>query len=436
MYPSAVEELGRLTSESDGLLGQDWRTKLMFSLLPYVESQEAYKALKTWLDEQQAQAAAARRHRAELDAQAAALWLVRDRYWPLYRIPRGKQPPGEEAAGRATAALTLVIDRQVLPDDDEASEQIKQRVHEVQRRMKRETGFLVPTPFIRGDPHLAKGAYEVWVHEIPVPLGPESGQVVQGAKLCPRVDLCRQCGLRGTPDRGGIWLRGKALERATREPLPLREPYEVLLERVIRRHLASFVGLQEVQALVDDWNGKHPDDPLPGEITGHGVPVRFVRLLRGLAAEEVSVANLRLVCQTFIAAGAQPAVSSIVEAVRQKLAPALVHGREPSRLLGLSDAFEACLLACLTGPPEQPVLAIMPAEAAAMVDTIRAATGSQAPADDVALVVRKPALRIHVRHLLAAALPDLPVLSENEVSGSLGKGLKDQVDLPLAARRQ
>jgi flagellar biosynthesis component FlhA len=427
-YREAIAQLGQVIGKSQSLAQRDWRTELVFSLLAHVQSRDAYQSLKMWLEEQQARAATGGQFQAELDAQAAIFWLVRDRYWALYRTPRDKTAPVVEATGRVgVSALTLVIDRETLLKQD--SKQIQKRIHQVQRKIKDETGFLVPTPFIHGDPTLRKGAYKVLVNESPVAPVPGPGQIVAGARYCPDGGRCRQLGLRGTPDGGGVWLLGKALQRASQAGLVLEEPYGVLLERVVRRRLASFVGIQEVQALVDDWARDHPDNRLPGEITAGGVPVRFVRVLRGLAAEQVSVAQLDLVGQVFVAAGMEVPVREVVERVRLRLVPTLLRSRPPPRLLGLSEAFEASLEDCLAGPANQPLLAMKPAEAAAMIDAVRARSG-----DNLVLVVRRPGLRVHVRRLLTAKLPDLPVFSAAEVADHHGGSTPDtEVEMPVAA---
>jgi len=437
-YQEAVDELGKVTGKSQDLAEQHWRTELVFFLRPHVESRDAYQLLKEWLENQQARATASGRLVAELDAQAATLWLVRDRYWDLFRTPHGKPPPADEAFGRVgVAALTLVVDRQTLLEQVGSAEEIERRVHQVQRRIKEETGFLVPTPFIRDDPLLPKGAYEVLVHEVSIALGPGSEQIIPGAGYCPEGGRCRELGLRGTPDGGGFWLRGRALQQANQAGLRLEEPYEVLLERVVRRRLASFVGLQEVQALVDDWVRDHPEDPLPVEVTNGGVPVRFVRVLRGLAAEQVPVARLQLVCETFAAIGEKAPVREVIEKVRLRMAPALLGGQGPHRLLGLSRAFEARLQACLMGPAHQPLLAMPAAEATAMVDAIRVRTSERQSGGRVALVVREPGLRFHVRRLVVHELPDLPIVSAEELAERSGGSTPDEeVDAPVAAGRQ
>jgi flagellar biosynthesis protein FlhA len=437
-YRQAVDQLAKVIGESKALADQHWRTELVFLLRPHVESLDAYQLLKAWLEEQHEQAAASGRAIAELDAQAAILWLVRDRYWDLFRTPQGKPLPADEAIERVgVAPLTLVVDRQTLLQQVGRAVEIERRVHQVQRRIKHETGYLVPTPFIRDDPLVPKGAYEVLVHEVPITLGPDSERIIPGAQYCPDGGRCRELGLRGTPDAGGVWLRGRALHGANQAGLQLQEPYEVLLERVVRRRLASFVGMQEVQALVDDWVRDHPNDPLPVEVTSGGVPVRFVRVLRGLAGEQVPVARLPLVCQTFAASGEKAPVREVIEKVRLRLAPELHGGQGTYRLLGLSPAFEARLLACLTGPTDQPLLAMLAAEATAMVDAIRVRASEPRSGDRVALVVREPGLRFHVRRLVVHELPDLPIVSADELAARPNGSTPDEeIDAPVAAGRQ
>jgi type III secretory pathway component EscV len=465
-YDQAVDHLRRVTGESEELIQQNWRTDLVFALLPSVSRREAYGPLKAWLEEQWRQAAERKRSHAALDAQAATLWLVRDRYWQLYRTPHGKPPPTEEATGRVgVAPLTLIVDPALLPTQAADSStgaiseqvqriqrrfrertglpvdknQISERVHELQRRIKEDTGFLVPTPFIRGDPRLPAGAYRVLVHEVPVALGPESGRIVPEARYCSQGERCRELGLRGTRDGQGVWLPERAWKRARESGLLLEDPIEVLrgrLERILRRHLPSFVGVQEVQALVDDWSPDHQDDPLPRQVTTGGVPVRFVKVLRGLAEERVSVSDLKLVCEIFAAADESAPPQEIIGQVRMRLAPALPGCQRGARILGLSAALEAQLIAHLAGPAQQPLLLMARTEAAATVAAVQTHVGDGRPGDDVAVIVRESRLRSCLRRLLASELPDLPVLSMQELARRPGgSAVDEEVALPVVTER-
>jgi flagellar biosynthesis component FlhA len=97
-------------------------------------------------------------------------------------------------------------------------------------------------------------------------------------------------------------------------------------------------------------------------------------------------------------------------------------------------AFEASLVNCLVGPAHQPLLVMKPAEAAVMIDAVRARTSEQRPGDNVALVVRRSGRRVHVRRLLTAKLPDLPVLSAAELANHPGGSTPDtEVEMPVAA---
>jgi flagellar biosynthesis component FlhA len=120
-----------------------------------------------------------------------------------------------------------------------------------------------------------------------------------------------------------------------------------------------------------------------------------------------------------------------------RLAPALPGCQRNSRVLGLSAAFEARLLAHLAGPARQPLLVMTRAEAAAMVDAVHARAGDGRSGDDVAVVVRESRLRTYVRWLLATELPDLPVLSMEELARRPGGPTVDEeVALPIVAGRR
>jgi FHIPEP family len=465
-YEEAVSQLRQVTGESKELAERNWHTDLVFSLLPYITSQRAYGPLKAWLGDQQQQAATRGRPHEELDSQAATLWLVRDCYWRLYRTPHGDPPPTEkETGGAGVTALTLILHPGLLPTQvaesstGGMSEQVQKiqrrlmeareskesrvdqgeifrRVHRIQRKIKKDTGFLVPAPLIRSDRQLLPGTYKVLVHDVPVALGQGSGRIVLGTRYCADGQRCRELGLRGTWDAQGVWLPERAWKRASQAGLVLEEPSQVLsgrLERILRDQLPNFIGLQEMQALIDDWARHHADAPLPRQVATGGVAIRFVKVLRGLAAERVPVSELKLVCEIFTANDNAP-VQEIISQIRLRLAPALPGCQRPSRLLSLSEAFEERIRAHLVGPAQQPLLLMTPAEAKAMIRAVQARAGNGRSSEDVAVVVRESRLRPYVRRLLATEMPHLPVLSMDELEHRPGgRATAEEIALPSDA---
>jgi len=464
-YEEAMSQLRQVTGEGKELAERNWRTDLVFSLIPYITSQRAYGPLKAWLGDQRQLAATRERPREELDSQAATLWLVRDCYWRLYRTPHGNPPPTEkETGGAGVTALTLIIHPGLLPTQEvesptggmseqvqriqrrlmESKEgkrsrvdlgEISRRVHKIQRKIKRDTGFLVPAPLIRGDRQLPPGTYKVLVHDVPVALGQGSGRIVLGTRYCAEGERCRELGLHGTRDAQGVWLPEKAWKRASQAGLVLEEPSQVLsgrLERILRDQLPNFIGVQEVQALIDDWARHHADDPLPHQVTTGGAAIRFVKVLRGLAAERVPVSELKLVCEIF-AANENAPVQEIISQIRLRVAAAPGCQR-PFRLLGLSEAFEERISAHLAGPAQQPLLLMTPAEANAMVGAVHARAGNGVSGEDVAVVVRESRLRPYVRRLLATEMPHLLVLSMDELARRPGgRATAEEIALPSDA---
>ncbi|MGB7418496.1 MAG: flagellar biosynthesis protein FlhA [Erythrobacter sp.] len=183
--------------------------------------------------------------------------------------------------------------------------------------------------------------------------------------------------------------------------------------RELRRNLRIFLGLQEVTDLLN-WLGD--DYPEVVKEAVRNVPTGTIaEVLRMLVDEGVSLRNLRDIVQAIADAGQEHReASAFLQLVRpairrQIVAPLIVDGKLSVIMIG-SEA-EANIRRSLTEVEGTSRLAITPAEMRNLIDLIeseRAACGARA-----LLTARD--LRRPLRLLLAADLPELAVLSFNEL---------------------
>lgn len=192
-------------------------------------------------------------------------------------------------------------------------------------------------------------------------------------------------------------------------PLRPAEP----LGRELRRNLRLFLGLQEVTDMLNWLGDEYPE--VVKEAVRNLPTGTIAEVLRMLADEHVSLRNLRDIVQALADAGQEyrdPAtlLQLVRPAIRRQIVAPLVRGgRLPVMMVG-SQA-EASIRQTMTEVEGTQRLAITPQEMRNMIDMIERET--QACGAAAMLTARD--LRRPLRLLLAADLPELPVLSFNEL---------------------
>ena len=123
------------------------------------------------------------------------------------------------------------------------------------------TGVNIPGVRVRAEESLAEGQYQLSLFEIPL----ESGVVLAGKKFCPDAEACLKLELDGdlapNPNGAGdgMWLSDSEGEKAALNGLTLYDPYQFMvahLQSLIQRHLDSFLGVQELQNMIDQWKAE------------------------------------------------------------------------------------------------------------------------------------------------------------------------------------
>jgi tetratricopeptide (TPR) repeat protein len=197
-----------------------------------------------------------------------------------------------------------------------------------------------------------------------------------------------------------LGLLGAMWPAAEAAGLSLWEPFHFVfreLAALIRRHATTFLGVQELENLLEAWpleskNVALRDRALPDL----AARIRFLQMLRALVDEEVSIAALATLLTVF--EERNPRCSELGEIVE--------HARRAcARSCPETSRTETRLLSRLDG---KSFLAMPPKTAQALLAAFRAAHDGGV---DQVVVVREARLRPFVRRLLAAEFPLVPVLS-------------------------
>jgi flagellar biosynthesis protein FlhA len=192
------------------------------------------------------------------------------------------------------------------------------------------------------------------------------------------------------------------------------------ITEVIRRHAWELIGRQEVKQMVDrvaETAPKVVEELIPdlltlGQVTG---------VLQRLLKERVPVRDLRTILETLAdAAPVSRDADLLAEHVRQSLARSITRqhlgtdGVLP--LITLPPEWEQKVQAAIQQTPQGSYLALDPDDAQRMVAGLSDAVGRAVNKGYTPVVLAAPIIRSHVKRLTERFLPNLTVLSPNEIT--------------------
>jgi type III secretion protein V len=185
---------------------------------------------------------------------------------------------------------------------------------------------------------------------------------------------------------------------------------------MLRRHAALFLGVQEVQWILDQQGLEYPG--LVAEVQKVLPPQRIAEVLRRLLEEQIPIRNVRNIFESLMVWGAKEKdMLMLTEYVRGDLARYLAHRAAgglkqlPAVLFDLS--VEQHLRQAIKQTPTGNFLALPPDQVDLLIDKIQSFVGST-PRDGVALVTSMD-IRRYVRRMIESRIHWLPVYSYQEL---------------------
>jgi len=299
--------------------------------------------------------------------------------------------------------------------------------------LQEELGLPFPGIAIWTSERLPPRTCEILMHDVPyLKIELPAGKVMLPAlgnylpQLSPPGDetamtaLIERCEQRAPLDRSGqptYWLEEKGLPAKT----PVWRAEQVIAHAsvcLLRRHAALFLGVQEVQWILEQMSAEYPG--LVAEVQKVLPPQRIADVLRRLLEENISIRNTRNILESLIAWGPKEKdMLMLTEYVRGDLARFLAYraakGEKQLSAVLFDMPVEQHVRQAIKQTPTGNFLALPPDEARFLVDSIEAFVGTT-PRDDVALVTSMD-IRRYVRRMIESRMEWLAVYSYQELSG-------------------
>jgi flagellar biosynthesis protein FlhA len=352
----------------------------------------------------------------------AAAWFNREGRVPAAAEDAPAAPP-PDALDQALAVDPLGVEvgyALIALVDEKQGGSLLSRIRAIRRQIATDTGVVVPPVHVADNLQLGPRVYSILVKGIEVARGelyPDRWLAINPGTASSAVE--------GAPTKEpafGLpawWINAEQRERATTAGYTVVDPTTALsthLSEVIRGYLPDLLGRQQAKDMVDRVAQSAPK--LVEELVPKVVSVGEIqRVLRQLLRERVPVRDLTTILEAIAdAATVTKDTDQIVEAVRASLGRAIcrVHQTDGGELpvISFAPTLEERLLQAIVRTEHGAVLAIEPGEAQSLASRIARALET-AVAQPVLLCT--PVLRPHLWRLFSRVLPQVGVLSHNEV---------------------
>ena len=335
-------------------------------------------------------------------------------------------PPEEEASPEALLPLDILefeVGYGLIPlVDSTQGGELLNRIKGMRRQLAGELGVIVPPIHVRDNLELKPNEYKVVL---------KGAEVAKGEAMADRLMLLNpaeeQANIPGIPVKEpafglpALWIKKADSERAQLSGLTVVDPATVVathLSEVIKSHAHDLLGRQELQAILDMVSRSHPkvvEELMPGTLPSGVV----LRVLKNLLSERVSIKNMLTILETLADFGSMTKDPDILtEYVRQSLMRQIcapyVQDNALS-VLALDPNLEGVIAKALQHTEHGSYLALDPDKTQRILIALNKEVNKVGKTGKVPVILSSPVSRAQVKRLSERYLPDLVVLSHNEV---------------------
>ena len=308
--------------------------------------------------------------------------------------------------------------------ESDKSGDLIERITSIRKQFALDLGIVVPSIHIRDNLQLAPGEYRVMIKGNKVGGGvlrPEALLAMDPGNVMERVD--------GIPTKepafglDALWInpsRKEDAEMAGYTVVDLPTVMATHLTEIVRSHAHELLGRQEAATLIDNFKKTHPkvvEELIPDMLSLGSV----VRVMQNLLKEQVSVRDLLTIFETLAdEAPRTKDIEVLTESVRKALARGITakytteQGNIP--VITLHPHIEELVANSLLQTEQGVQLVMDPNSAHRMINEIARAVEQHPEIAAQPILLTSPTSRRHLYKLTSRFIPQLVVLSHNELT--------------------
>ncbi len=324
--------------------------------------------------------------------------------------------------------LGLEVGYELIPFvDAEQDGQLLARIHTIRDQVAREIGIIIPPIHIQDNVQLKPGEYCIMLKGNEI----ARAEVVPGNFLAMHMGEAPEAirGVRGTEPTYGLpayWIQEDVREDALAKGYTVVDLPTVLvthLSEMIRRHADELLGRQEVQKMLDQLKESHPtvvSELIPGLLSLGAVG----KVLQNLLREQVPVRDLCTILETLADwAPMTKDVEMLTEYVRQALARTISRLCQTAEgeisLVTLGHDVEKVISDAIQKTDQGSFVALEPNIAQRIIQNIGRHAQTFSKLNQPPVVLCSAPVRPHLKKLLDRFVPNMAVLSYNELVNTL-----------------
>jgi flagellar biosynthesis protein FlhA len=301
------------------------------------------------------------------------------------------------------------------------------RIVMIRRQLALELGMIVPVVRIRDNIQLQPNEYRIKI---------KGSQVAKGELLLdhylamsPGIEDEEITGIETIEPAFGlpaIWIGEEMKERAEFSGYTVVDPPSVVsthLTEIIKKHAHELIGRQETKQLVEHLKESYP--AIVEEVTPDALTIGEIqKVLSKLLKERISIRNLAIIFETLADfAKMTKDTDLLTEYVRQglsrQISKSYVTENEPLHVITLGGSVEKKIADSVQQTEHGNYLSLDPHDSQSIFDSITRELESGRTFDQSIVILCSPAVRMYVRQLIERYLPDVAVLSYNELEPEL-----------------
>ena len=362
---------------------------------------------------------------------AIIFWFARRR-GEVIEAPAAKSessPAGGDDLYRAMQvdAVEVVIGGALVPLVGEQGDLLAEKLVSIRKQFALDSGVVLPLVRVRDEKRLAATHYEVRVF---------AAKVASGDVHPDRWLAINPGGARGTLDGvtafdpayglPAVWIVEERRASAKTEGYTVVDSATVFvthIAEVLRQNAHHMITRAETERLIA--RVKEQQATLVEELVPKVVSLGDVqRVLQGLVRERVSIRNMDAILEVLADVGTRSRdVDVLIDQVRERLAPLicqqLVDAKGEIHVLTLDPAVEQSFAGAVRTTEDKTTCVLEPRLAEAVLRRIAEDVERMMRANLRPVLLCAPTLRRHVRRFTERVLPQLAVLSLNEVSSHI-----------------
>jgi flagellar biosynthesis protein FlhA len=319
--------------------------------------------------------------------------------------------------------LELEVGYELIPLVDGEKGAVVERIRALRRQFLSDKGFLVPQIHIRDNLRLGSKEYVILVKGVEA----GKGELKPGRLLAMNATGAAQSEgtLQGEPTQEpafglpAVWISAASRERAEMMGYTVVDLETVLITHVselVKRYSPELLTRQDVQKLLDGLAKDHPkviEELVPHHLSLGGIQ----KVLQNLLREEVPIRDLLTIIETLAdhAPNTKDA-DELTEFVRQALARTITSSfRNPEGLIPVMTVDPQ--IERLIRERAQEGMSLEPQSAQRIITAVQQAVETFGKRGLLPVFLTAAGVRRHLRHLISHYLPQIAVLSHNEIAG-------------------